>query len=86
MNPSGAWRLGTNVIIQHDGNIYTLYGHLAKSYVRAGQIVKKGQIIASMGNSGNVVGTTGTHLHFGVFMGIPYQSGSKTSNPLNLYK
>jgi len=44
------------------------------------------RVIAAVGNSGYVVGATGTHLHFGVQIGEPYKSGTKTINPLTLYK
>jgi murein DD-endopeptidase MepM/ murein hydrolase activator NlpD len=78
--------LGTYIEVGHSDNYYTQYAHLSKSYVKEGQTVKAGQIIGAMGNSGNVYGTTGTHLHFGAFIGEPYSSGSHSFNPLNLYK
>lgn len=62
---------GSAVIIDH-GNLTdkygtdrmeTYYGHLASYSVKAGQIVKAGQVIGVMGATGNV---TGIHLHFGV--------------------
>jgi murein DD-endopeptidase MepM/ murein hydrolase activator NlpD len=78
---------GNNVVIQHANEYYTLYCHLAKVYVKTGQTVKGGKIIASMGNSGYVVGTTGTHVHFALFIGgMPYSSGSKSANPSLLYR
>lgn len=48
------------------GDVTTLYGHLSKIYVRAGQAVKAGEPIGLSGNSGYVLGVTGCHLHFGV--------------------
>lgn len=56
---------GNYVMIRHgDGNV-TLYAHLYENSitVRSGDTVKKGQVIAKMGSSGN---STGTHLHFEV--------------------
>jgi murein DD-endopeptidase MepM/ murein hydrolase activator NlpD len=44
-------------------NIYTLYAHCSKIFVKEGQIVARGQKIANVGNTGN---STGPHLHFEV--------------------
>ena len=77
---------GNFIVISHDSNYYTIYLHLANKYVKVGQEVKAGERIATMGNSGYVRGATGTHLHFGVHVGEPYTPGTKTVNPLKLYR
>lgn len=51
---------GNTVIIQHDKNRYTLYGHCSRLIVRNGQRVKAKETIALSGNSGL---STGPHLH-----------------------
>jgi murein DD-endopeptidase MepM/ murein hydrolase activator NlpD len=76
---------GNHIILQHENNYYTLYNHLSKSYVKVGQSIKAGNVIGAMGNSGYVKGTTGTHLHFGFYVGMPF-SGGKSANPLLLFK
>ena len=42
------------------------YAHLDQQKVRAGQFVKKGQVIGTVGNSGNAKYTP-SHLHFGIY-------------------
>ena len=57
---------GNHVIIDHGNGIQTLYAHLQKVYVTAGEAVEQGQVIGQMGNTGRVYGKTGIHLHFEV--------------------
>lgn len=74
------WSNGNYVVVQHDNNIYSAYLHLSGFNVREGDTVKKGQVIAFMGDSGFV---TGTHLHLGLYIGEPFAGGSTQSvNPL----
>lgn len=56
---------GNYVMIEHSDGTSTLYGHMYENSitVKAGDVVKQGQVIGKMGSSGR---STGTHLHFEV--------------------
>ena len=54
---------GQCVIIDHGLGLQTLYGHLSRIGVKVGDLMHKGQILGSTGDSG-LAG--GDHLHFGV--------------------
>lgn len=54
---------GNFVKIKHANGYYTLYAHMKEVYVKNGDIVKKGQDIGYMGDTGNAYGA---HVHFEV--------------------
>jgi len=54
---------GNAVIIDHGTGIFTIYAHLSKIEVAAGQSIEKGQLIGLTGATGRV---SGPHLHWGV--------------------
>ncbi len=55
---------GNFVILSHADSYQTLYAHLNKISVRAGQSVSQGSAVGLVGSTGY---STGTHLHFGLF-------------------
>jgi murein DD-endopeptidase MepM/ murein hydrolase activator NlpD len=57
---------GNYVVISHGGGLYTLYGHLSRLDVVAGEHVRAAQEIGLSGSTGN---STGPHLHFEVRQG-----------------
>jgi murein DD-endopeptidase MepM/ murein hydrolase activator NlpD len=54
---------GNHVIINHGYGYETLYGHMYKTKSRAGERVKRGEIIGYVGSTGK---STGPHLHYEV--------------------
>lgn len=57
--------LGKMVKVNHGYGMVTYYGHLSKVAVKIGQKVKRGDIIAYVGNTGL---STGPHLHYEVYV------------------
>lgn len=55
--------LGLDIKINHGYGYETVYGHLSGFNVKRGQMVKRGEIIGYVGNSG---GSTAPHLHYEV--------------------
>jgi murein DD-endopeptidase MepM/ murein hydrolase activator NlpD len=55
--------------IDHGHGMTTWYGHLLKSAILQGSMVKRGELIGYVGNSGR---STGSHLHYTVLLnGVP---------------
>ncbi len=66
------WTLETGYVIQlqHDNNMMSVYKHNAELFKTVGSKVKAGDVIAAIGNSGEL--TTGPHLHFELWHnGVP---------------
>lgn len=76
------WPDGQHIVINHNNGYYTIYAHLAKLYAQVGDVVEAGEVIGTMGQTGNAYGT---HLHFGAFKGYPYRGGAAFS-ATQLYK
>ncbi len=66
---------GQFVVVDHNIDYVTLYAHLDKLLVDEGDVVGKGQIVGTVGSTGN---STGPHLHFEV------RDFGRLVNPLEL--
>jgi murein DD-endopeptidase MepM/ murein hydrolase activator NlpD len=60
---SGRWPngYGNAVMLDHGDGLMTLYAHNERNMVRQGERVRRGQIVALMGDTGRA---SGTHVHF----------------------
>ena len=65
---------GKNIVISHGNGITTHYLHLSKFLVKAGQKIKRGDVIGLVGNTGKA---RGPHLHYEV------RVNNKPVNPYN---
>jgi len=54
---------GNMIYLDHGQGIVSLYAHLSKISVKPGDLVKQGDIIGNLGQTGRV---TGPHLHFAI--------------------
>lgn len=68
--------MGNYVDIKHSNGYVTRYQHLSSYGVLKGEKVKKGQYIASSGNTGN---STGPHLHFAVYRSTSHSGCSHST-------
>jgi len=68
--------LGWHIKIDHGFNFETVYGHMSRFNVKQDQIVKRGQIIGYVGNSGK---STAPHVHYEVHI------AGRAINPVNYF-
>lgn len=67
-NPWDEGKRAFIVVIGHAGGYETIYGHLLpRRLVKAGKLVRRGQVIGRMGNTGT---STGPHVHWEVSRGF----------------
>ena len=62
---------GNHVVVNHGYSYRTLYGHMSRIKARRGQRVKRGEVIGYVGSTGK---STGPHLHYEVFKGMPLKT------------
>jgi murein DD-endopeptidase MepM/ murein hydrolase activator NlpD len=58
------WRYGNVVIVENGDGFFTIFGHDDRIEVRPGQRVKRGDLLATVGNTG--WGVTSPHVHYEV--------------------
>ena len=63
---------GRYIVLDHGNGFRTKYAHLKKGLVQKGDLVKRGQVIGLVGNSGR---STGPHVHYEI------QYNDKIVNP-----
>jgi len=68
------------IIIRHADNLFTQYTHLATATVRPGDVVRRGDVIGTVGDRG----TKGNpHLHFHAFMASGAWASNRKTIPLS---
>ncbi|NPC93110.1 M23 family metallopeptidase [Bacillus sp. WMMC1349] len=72
---------GQVIFIRHSNGYETVYAHLSKRFVIEKDLVKKGDSIGIIGNTGV---STGTHLHFEVHHGAWTENKQNAINPLEV--
>lgn len=73
---NGMHGYGNAVLIVHPDGAVSMYAHCTETYVVAGRLVRRGEVIAAVGETGI---THGPHLHF------EYRSGGSLEDPLPLF-
>lgn len=58
--------MGLSVKVRHAHGLQSVYGHLSQASVRAGQSIRRGQQVGSVGSTGR---STGPHLHYALRLG-----------------
>lgn len=57
------------IVLDHGGNVYSIYSHNSEAFVNTGDTVTAGQAIGRQGSEGY---SRGSHLHFEIHVGAPY--------------
>lgn len=73
---------GYQVWLNYGNGLYGGMYHMSSVSVSVGQVVSRGQQVGRVGQSG---WATGPHVHFEVWIGYPWKSGSYRVNPLRYY-
>lgn len=79
VDPNPNQRAGVHVVIDHGNGVTSSYSHLNSADVAVGDVIRPGQRIATVGNTGNVKrgpNGDGSHLHWVV------RNGKQIVNPL----
>lgn len=70
---------GNYILISHGGDTKTLYLHCSEITAPEGAVVRQGEIVAKVGNTG---WSTGPHLHFSIIIGGKYCNAEWLMNDL----
>ncbi|MCK5168044.1 MAG: M23 family metallopeptidase, partial [Rhodospirillaceae bacterium] len=74
---------GKTMMINHGLGLSTVYAHMDDISVTEGQMVKKGEPIGTVGNTGR---TTGPHLHWGMTWKFTHLDPGLVVGPMSQHK
>jgi murein DD-endopeptidase MepM/ murein hydrolase activator NlpD len=73
---------GNVVFIKHNNHFETVYAHLKSRNVTEGKVIKQGEVIGSMGNTGD---SSGVHLHFEIHQNEWTFDKLNAINPVSIF-
>ena len=65
---------GNMIEVDHGNDLVTRYAHASRTFVKKGDLIKRGQKLAEVGTTGR---STGPHLHFEVLVQSVFQDPQK---------
>jgi hypothetical protein len=76
------WASGGTIVLDHGGGLFTLYFHMSKRSKKLGELVKRGDVIGNVGQTGRV---TGPHLHLATVVRSVRLSGPRKGEARAMY-
>ena len=76
------WASGGTIVLDHGGGLFTMYFHMSRRVKKVGDLVKRGEVLGDVGQTGRV---TGPHLHLAAVVRSVRLSGPRKGEPRSMY-
>ena len=76
------WASGGTIVLDHGGGLFTMYFHMSKRWRKPGELVKRGDVLGTVGQTGRV---TGPHLHLATVVRSVRLSGPRKGEARWMY-